>query len=232
MKLSRPFGDSLPGYVIRRAASGAPPHLERRLEEEWLAGAAERPGFLSCLGYALGCCWAAQIISRDQRAAIVVATSSAKWSANMTAQTYRGPRLSTRTGTARQAPVVCDINITPLIDVMLVLLVTLIVSLPIMTHAVKLDLPQSISSPPPVPPEVITLDIDFDGTLVWNNEIVAGLPQLDRYLQSAAAQNPQPEIHLHPDGHVKYDLVAKVLALAQHERLQKIGFVNTGEFSH
>src|SRR4051812_40390123 len=127
--------------------------------------------------------------------------------------------------------VVCDINITPLIDVMLVLLVTLIVSLPVMTHAVKLDLPQSNSSARPVPPEIVTLDIDFDGTLVWNNQVLAGLPQLESYLRSAAAADPQPEIHLHPDRHVKYDLVAKVLAMAQHNRLQKMGFVNTGEFS-
>ena len=150
----------------------------------------------------------------------------------MTSQTYRGPRLFLRKGADGQAPVVCDINITPLIDVMLVLLVTLIVSLPIMTHAVKLDMPESKPPPLAVPPEVISLDIDFDGTLVWNNKVVAGLPQLEGYLQSAAAQDPQPEIHLHPDRHVKYELVAKVLAMAQHNRLQKMGFVNTGEFSN
>jgi len=81
----------------------------------------------------------------------------------------------------------CDINTTPLIDVMLVLLVTLIVTLPIMTHAVKLDMPNVTNPPPPppTPPEVIDLEIDFDGTVVWNNTPVSGLPQLEAYFHAS-----------------------------------------------
>ena len=127
--------------------------------------------------------------------------------------------------------VMCDINTTPLIDVMLVLLVTLIVSLPIMTHAVKLDMPQNKNQPPPdVRPEVIDLEIDFDGTVVWNGTVVPTLQQLEGYFHTEAAKEPQPEIHLRPDRRAKYDAVAKVLAAAQRNRMKRIGFVNTSEF--
>jgi len=127
--------------------------------------------------------------------------------------------------------VMCDINTTPLIDVMLVLLVTLIVSLPVMTHAVKLDMPQNRNQPPPdVRPEVIDLEIDFDGTVVWNGTVVQNLNQLEAYFREEATKEPQPEIHLRPDRRAKYDYVAKVLASAQRNRMKRIGFVNTSEF--
>ena len=127
--------------------------------------------------------------------------------------------------------VMCDINTTPLIDVMLVLLVTLIVSLPIMTHAVKLDMPQNQPPPPENQrPEVIDLEIDFDGTVVWNGTVVQSLNQLEGYFNEEAKKDPQPEIHLRPDRRAKYDYVARVLAAAQRNRMKKIGFVNTSEF--
>jgi biopolymer transport protein ExbD len=127
----------------------------------------------------------------------------------------------------------CDINTTPLIDVMLVLLVTLIVTLPVMTHAVKLDMPntQNPPPPPPTPPEVIDLEIDFDGTIVWNGTPVSGLPQLEGYFNAERDKDPQPEIHLRPDRRAKYDVVAKVLAAAQRNHMKKIGFVNVAQFS-
>ena len=126
----------------------------------------------------------------------------------------------------------CDINTTPLIDVMLVLLVTLIVTLPIMTHAVKLDMPNVTNPPPPppTPPEVIDLEIDFDGTVVWNNTPVSGLPQLESYFHAERDKDPQPDIHLRPDRRANYDIVAKVLAAAQRDHMKKIGFVNVAEF--
>jgi biopolymer transport protein ExbD len=126
----------------------------------------------------------------------------------------------------------CDINTTPLIDVMLVLLVTLIVSLPIMTHAVKLDMPNANNPPPPPdqPPEVIDLEIDFDGTVVWNGTPVKDLDQLEGYFHAETSKEPQPEIHLRPDRRAKYDVVAKVLAAAQRNHMKKIGFVNVAEF--
>ena len=126
----------------------------------------------------------------------------------------------------------CDINTTPLIDVMLVLLVTLIITLPIMTHAVKLDMPQNQNQPPPpTPPEVIDLEIDFDGTVVWNGTPVPSMDTLEGFFHSEAAKDPQPEIHLRPDRRAKYDVVARVLASAQRNHMKKIGFVNVSEFS-
>jgi len=127
----------------------------------------------------------------------------------------------------------CDINTTPLIDVMLVLIVTLIVTLPIMTHAVKLDMPPpNPNQPPPVvKPEIIDLDIDYDGTVVWNGETVPSMDELDKRFQVEEIKDPQPEIHLAPDRHAKYDIVARVLATAQRNHMAKIGFVNTTEFS-
>ncbi|HTV50341.1 MAG TPA: biopolymer transporter ExbD [Steroidobacteraceae bacterium] len=126
----------------------------------------------------------------------------------------------------------CDINTTPLIDVMLVLLIMLILTLPIMTHAVKLDMPNANNPPPPQQrPEVIDLEIDFDGTIVWNGTVVPSLAQLSQFFRTEAEKNPQPEIHLRPDPHARYDTVAKVLAAAQRNHMVKIGFVNVGQFS-
>ena len=126
----------------------------------------------------------------------------------------------------------CDINTTPLIDVMLVLLVTLIITLPVMTHAVKLDMPQNRDQPPPpVQPEVIDLEIDSDGTVVWNTTPVPSLDTLESYFHTYADKDPQPEIHLRPDRRARYDVVARVLAAAQRNHMKKIGFVNTSEFS-
>ena len=124
-----------------------------------------------------------------------------------------------------------EINTTPLIDVILVLLVTLIITLPVMTHSVKMDLPQNQHQPPQKPPEVINLGIDFDGTITWNGTVVPNMQVLDGYFASESTKDPQPEIHLNPSGLAKYSIVAKVLADAQRNRLTKIGFVNTSEFS-
>ncbi len=125
----------------------------------------------------------------------------------------------------------CDINTTPLIDVMLVLLIMFIITIPVMTHAVKLDMPQPNNAPPPdVRPEVIDLEVDFDGAVVWNGTVVPGLATLEQYLRSEAGKEPQPEIHLRPDRRAKYGQVAIVLAAAQRNHMKKIGFVNITEF--
>jgi biopolymer transport protein ExbD len=122
-------------------------------------------------------------------------------------------------------------NITPLIDVMLVLLVTLIVSLPTMTHAVKLDLPRGATVETNKPP-IIDLDIDSDGTIAWNGTVLTGLQQLETYLRAEAQRDPQAEIHLRPERRAKYDVVAQVLASAQRSRIAKMAFANTGEFAN
>jgi biopolymer transport protein ExbD len=128
-----------------------------------------------------------------------------------------------------------EINTTPLIDVMLVLIIVLIMSIPVMTHATKLDMPQTNNPPPPVRPDVIQIDIDFDGTIVWNGTVVSGIPQLESFFRSARASaesagRPQPEIHLRPDRRSRYETTALVMAAAQRNRMQKMGFVNTAEF--
>jgi biopolymer transport protein ExbD len=125
----------------------------------------------------------------------------------------------------------CDVNTTPLIDVMLVLLVMLIVTLPIMTHAVKLDMPRPTDAPPPpVQPEVINIEVDYDGTIVWNGQVVADIATLDSYFRQEASKDPQPEIHLRPDRRAKYDVVANVMASAQRAKMVKMGFTNVAEF--
>jgi biopolymer transport protein ExbD len=127
--------------------------------------------------------------------------------------------------------VMCEVNMTPLIDVMLVLIVTLIMTLPIQTHAVKLDMPPPTDQPPPeVLPEVINLDVDFDDTVYWDGNKV-DLSQLESYFRQESKKDPQPEIHLRPDKRSHYDTTAKVLAVAQRNHMQKIGFVNTTEFA-
>jgi biopolymer transport protein ExbD len=125
-----------------------------------------------------------------------------------------------------------DINTTPLIDVMLVLLIMLIITIPVMTHAVKLDMPRPNQTPPAdrVEPEVISLEIDFDGTILWNGTPVPDFATLERYFRVEAAKNPQPELHLRPHRRAKYDYVAQVLAIAQRNNLMRIGFVGNEQF--
>src|ERR1700748_1594775 len=122
-----------------------------------------------------------------------------------------------------EGEVMVEMNTTPLIDVMLVLLTLLIITLPIQTHAVKLDMPRPNTHQPPTPPVVVTLEVDFDGTTLWNGTPV-DKKTLDGYLQSAATDDPQPEIHLQPNRLAKYDAVAKVLADAQRLGVTHIGF--------
>jgi len=125
----------------------------------------------------------------------------------------------------------CDMNTTPLIDVMLVLLVMLIVTIPIQTHAVKLDLPPPNNNPPPsTPPVVVNLEIDFDGTPIWNGTPVPNRAQLDKYFTDIAAQIPQPEVHLRPNRLAKYSDVARALADAQRLGVTKIGFVGNEQY--
>jgi biopolymer transport protein ExbD len=128
--------------------------------------------------------------------------------------------------------VMLDINTTPLIDVMLVLLVMLIVTIPIQTHAVKLDLPIQNTPPPPqdVMPEVVNLEIDFDGTVIWNGTPVTSRGQLDLFLQQTASKVPQPEVHLRPNRLAKYDAVARTLADAQRLGVTRIGFVGNEQY--
>ena len=118
----------------------------------------------------------------------------------------------------------CEINMTPLIDVMLVLLIVFIITLPSQTHAIKIDNPL----PQPIHPQtspVIDLQIDFDGTLLWNKTKV-DRATMQRFISLDALKSPQPEVRISVDKFANYEIVAQTLADLQHRGLQKIGFVN------
>ncbi len=132
-------------------------------------------------------------------------------------------------GSGGEGEPVVEMNTTPLIDVMLVLLTLLIITIPIQTHAVKLDMPRPNNAPPPTPPETVDLVIDFDGTITWNAEAIS-LGQLDGYLKNAAEAQVQPEIHVAPNRLASYDRVAEVLAHAQRLGVTKIGFVGIDQY--
>ena len=139
--------------------------------------------------------------------------------------------MKTVPGAATRDPdVMMDINTTPLIDVMLVLIIMLIITIPIQTHAVKLNMPVGTPPPPLVPPEVTTIEIDFDGTFIWNGQVLAGRQELESYLYASATAPVQPEIHLRPNKLVKYERVATVMASAQRLGLTKVGLIGNEQF--
>jgi biopolymer transport protein ExbD len=126
--------------------------------------------------------------------------------------------------------VMVDINTTPLIDVMLVLLIMLIITIPIQMHAVKMNLPEGNPPPPAAPPPVVQVDVDFDGALKWNGVPLTGHADLERHMAEVGAQANQPEIHLLPNRLAPYRAVAEVLAAAQREGATKIGLVGNEQY--
>jgi biopolymer transport protein ExbD len=119
-----------------------------------------------------------------------------------------------------------DINMTPLIDVMLVLLIMFIITIPIQTHAVKLDLPvdQQNTPPPPIDPIKNKVVITAGGQILWNGEAVQQ-EQLRQYLELSQQINPIPELHLQPEPDARYELVDEVLAITKRAHVEKMGFV-------
>jgi len=126
--------------------------------------------------------------------------------------------------------VMVEMNTTPLIDVMLVLLVMLIITLPIQLHSVNLNMPIGNPPPPLVKPEVVKLDIDASSTIFWNGEAVPDRQALEDNIARAANMGVQPEVHLRPDKGAKYSVVAGVMASAQRLGLTKIGIVGSEQF--
>jgi biopolymer transport protein ExbD len=125
---------------------------------------------------------------------------------------------------SREDEVMSDINMTPLIDVMLVLLIVFMVTLPVITHAVKLDLPSATSTPNDTQPAHITVAITANGALRWDEQPMEE-SALQVRMEQAAAQQPQPEVQLYADRAVRYEVVANVLSTAQRAGLTKIDFV-------
>jgi biopolymer transport protein ExbD len=128
--------------------------------------------------------------------------------------------------------VLMDINTTPLIDVMLVLIIMLIITIPIQTHAVKLNMPTGRSSPPPAEPEIVRIDVDADGRLGWNGTLIEGRDDLEARLGAAAQQPTPPDVQLRPNRLVPYKVVAMVMASAQRHGLKKIGLIGNEQFLH
>jgi biopolymer transport protein ExbD len=134
-------------------------------------------------------------------------------------------------GSASDPEPMIDINTTPLIDVMLVLLIMLIITIPVQLHSVNLNLPVSRpAAAPPQPPVVVTIDVDFDGTVLWNGEALPDHQALEARLQKAGAEPDQPEVHLRPNKLVEYEHVAAVLASAQRHGVTKLGVVGNEQF--
>ena len=141
--------------------------------------------------------------------------------------------MSVGSGNDENTDVMVDINTTPLIDVMLVLLIMFIITIPIQTHAVKMNMPvPNNAAPPPKPPEVVRIDVDFDGTIGWNGEIIeaGNRPEIERRLFALAQLPDQPEVHLRPNKLVVYKHVAMIMATAQRLGVTKIGIVGNEQF--
>ena len=132
-------------------------------------------------------------------------------------------------GSSKEPDVILDVNTTPLIDVMLVLLVMLIITIPVQLHSTTLNMPTGNPPPPLVKPEVVKLDIDATSTIYWNAEVV-DRAALEEKLKAAVAYSVQPEIHLRPDKSSKYEVVAMVMASAQRLGATKIGIVGSEQF--
>ena len=126
--------------------------------------------------------------------------------------------------------VMVEMNTTPLIDVMLVLLIMLIITIPIQLHSVNLNMPSGNPPPPAAPPVVVTIDVDFDGTILWNGEVLPNRDALEARLRTTAAQADQPEVHLRPNKLVEYERVALVMASAQRLGVTKLGMVGNEQF--
>jgi len=134
------------------------------------------------------------------------------------------------TSSSEDPDVMIDINTTPLIDVMLVLLIMLIITIPIQLHAVNMDMPIGNPPPPLQKPEVVKLDIDPQSIVYWNGIPVNSRAELESKIKAAAAQPVQPEVHLRPNKLAKYDVVAGVMASAQRLGLTKIGIIGSEQF--
>jgi biopolymer transport protein ExbD len=127
--------------------------------------------------------------------------------------------------------VMVDINTTPLIDVMLVLLIMLILTVPVLTHAVRLDLPVAPAPAPTMAPTIVRVDVADDGSVRWDGEVVASEAELEQRFRAVAAMTPQPEVHLRPDGKARYGRVAMVMAAAQRQHVTKFGIIGNERFA-
>ncbi|MEO6360902.1 MAG: biopolymer transporter ExbD [Sphingomicrobium sp.] len=136
------------------------------------------------------------------------------------------------TGSNSESEPMMDINTTPLIDVMLVLLIMFIITIPPATHAVKLDLPQNSNTPPPpVDPIKNKIVVATNGAILWNGTPV-NRQQLKQYLEVSQQMNPLPELHVQPEPTARYEVVDVVLAVTKEARVTKMGFVGNEQYGN
>ena len=133
--------------------------------------------------------------------------------------------------TLDEPEVMMDINTTPLIDVMLVLLIMLIITIPMQLHSINLNMPTGTPPPAIKKPTIVRIEIDARNVVRWNDKTLADRAELDALLQQASQQQPQPEVHIKPQGKAKYEAVAGVLASAQRNGLTKLGIVGSEQFA-
>lgn len=133
-------------------------------------------------------------------------------------------------GDSGDPEVLAEINTTPLIDVMLVLLIMLIITIPIQLHSVSMNMPVGNPPPPAVLPDVVRIDIESSGVVRWNGDILNDSLSLDAHLAAVSTQAVQPELHVRPDKRVPYRVVASVLASVQRKGLTKVGLVGGEQF--
>ena len=123
-----------------------------------------------------------------------------------------------------ETEVMNEINMTPLVDVMLVLLIIFIITVPVLTHSVKVDLPRADNTPNELKPETVNLAVNADGNIYWNETQIT-LEDLDQRLAAEANKQPQPEVHIRGDRKVDYEHVIKTMAAVQRAGILKLGFV-------
>ena len=123
-----------------------------------------------------------------------------------------------------------EMNTTPLIDVMLVLLIMFIITIPVQTHAVKVDLPQNSNAPkPPIEPDKNKVTIDVSGNVFWNGTPIDDVT-LAQYLERTTAMSPEPELHFQPDAQARYEKVDQILAIIKRANVTKLGFVGNEQY--
>ena len=132
--------------------------------------------------------------------------------------------LDSSSGSSDGDDVMNEINMTPMVDIMLVLLIIFIITVPVLKHAVNVDLPRATNTPQTIKPETVTLSVDADGGYFLNQTRVSDT-ELAVQLQQAAAQNPPPDLHIRGDKAVRYERVARAMAAAQQAGVKKIGFI-------
>jgi biopolymer transport protein ExbD len=130
-------------------------------------------------------------------------------------------------GTNEEAEAMSDINVTPLVDVMLVLLIIFIITIRVIIQQVPVQLPKATNLPTQTKPENITIAVDKEGNIFWNTQKLAGTDDLKQRLRVAARQEPQPEVHIRGDANVRYQFVGQVLVATQQIGIRKVAFITT-----